>query len=291
MPLALLPPHLSKRNNVSLEADDQGTEWLGALTIGATGPGQSFMVDYDTGSADLWVAKSSGCTGCQGKNTYNPSLSPASVAQGRTFSTRYADGSTVSGPVYTDWGASLHQGHSTISDLPSVTASGVTALDQTFAAVTQISPLFQNDPIDGVLGMAFQSISTLNAVSTILSYTHIVKIRTYRFAAPVLGNRSLPVHAQRFILVLDHCLRWLDLPWRYRCSPLHRNRRVPPNPLQWLLAGNGRVAPPQWQHHSIWVRNNHRFRNDNHVWPSHCCRGVLRECSWRETLQCFPGAL
>lgn len=101
-PLALLPPHLTKRNNISLVVDDQGTEWLGALTIGVTN--QPFMVDYDTGSADLWVAKSSGCTGCQRKNTYNPALSRASVALGRTFTTRYADGSTVSGPIYTDLG-------------------------------------------------------------------------------------------------------------------------------------------------------------------------------------------
>ncbi|TCD70579.1 Type I transmembrane sorting receptor [Steccherinum ochraceum] len=144
---AVLPLHLVKRQSEPLQANDAGQEWLGTVSIGSP-TGQSALLDFDTGSSDLWVGKSSGCTGCSGKHTYNPSLSTQSVAVGTTFSTRYADGSTVSGPVYRD-----------VVNVGTVVATG-----QTFAAVTQMSSLFQNDPIDGILGMAFQSLAQLHAV-------------------------------------------------------------------------------------------------------------------------------
>lgn len=36
---------------------------------------------------------------------------------------------------------------------------------QTFSAVTDVSDFFADAPYDGILGMGFQSISNLNAVS------------------------------------------------------------------------------------------------------------------------------
>lgn len=46
-----------------------------------------------------------------------------------------------------------------------VTVAGVTSKTQTFSAVTQLSSLFNGDPTDGILGLAFQGISNLKAVS------------------------------------------------------------------------------------------------------------------------------
>lgn len=58
----------------------------------------------------------------------------------------YGDGSSSSGPVYTD----------------AVTVAGITAESQYFSAVTTVSDRFASDPEDGIMGMAFQGISELN---------------------------------------------------------------------------------------------------------------------------------
>ncbi|KAJ1300397.1 hypothetical protein OPQ81_005216 [Rhizoctonia solani] len=75
--------------------------WAGTITIGT--PGQSFLIDFDTGSADLWVPSSS-CTssGYSPHKKYSPSSSSTSVQKTGTFSIQYGDGSTASGPIYAD---------------------------------------------------------------------------------------------------------------------------------------------------------------------------------------------
>lgn len=58
----------------------------------------------------------------------------------------YGDGSSSSGPVYTD----------------AVSVGGMKADGQYFSAVTTVSDSFGNDPEDGILGLAYSSISELN---------------------------------------------------------------------------------------------------------------------------------
>lgn len=57
-----------------------------------------------------------------------------------------------------------------------MSVAGVTATSQTFATATTISNQFTTNPADGVLGMAFQSLSRLNSVSLSLSYTTRVNL-------------------------------------------------------------------------------------------------------------------
>lgn len=45
-----------------------------------------------------------------------------------------------------------------------VTVAGVKATGQYFSPVTTLSSSFANDPIDGILGLAFPSISNLKQV-------------------------------------------------------------------------------------------------------------------------------
>ena len=87
----------------ALVDEDNGLDWAGTISIGT--PGQSFHIDFDTGSSDLWVPSSS-CTSntCSGKSKYNASSSSTSSQKNGTFSIGYADGSIVSGPIYTDTG-------------------------------------------------------------------------------------------------------------------------------------------------------------------------------------------
>ena len=70
---------------------------MGPITIG----GQSFQIDFDTGSSDLFVPSSSYTTGgCVGHQKYTPG-STATKKSGN-FSIQYGDGSNSNGPIYTD---------------------------------------------------------------------------------------------------------------------------------------------------------------------------------------------
>ena len=87
----------------ALTEEDDGRSWAGPISIGT--PGQSFVIDFDTGSSDLWVPSTS-CTSdnCSSKSKYNPSASSTSSQKNGTFEIQYGDGSEVSGPIYTDTG-------------------------------------------------------------------------------------------------------------------------------------------------------------------------------------------
>ncbi|KAI0916959.1 hypothetical protein AcW2_007216 [Taiwanofungus camphoratus] len=133
-----------KRTAVPLTAQEDGTEWTGTVTIGT--PPQNFMLDFDTGSADLWVSSPS-CNDCSSNDTYNPSSSSTSQEQSGTFQISYGDGSSASGPIYQD----------------TVSVAGAAVKGQTFSAVTKESEQFRQNSIDGIMGMAFADISSLKA--------------------------------------------------------------------------------------------------------------------------------
>lgn len=102
-PLAVVPASLSKRQKEALTDEDEDTEWAGTISIGT--PAQKFLIDFDTGSSDLWIPSSS-CKSstCSSKKKYTASSSSTGTKKSGSFSIEYGDGSTVSGPVYTDSG-------------------------------------------------------------------------------------------------------------------------------------------------------------------------------------------
>ncbi|KAI0759837.1 acid protease [Trametes elegans] len=143
--LARADASLAKRQNEALTDEEDDLEWAGTISIGT--PAQNFLIDFDTGSSDLWVPSSS-CRSstCSKKKKYKASSSSTSSEKSGSFSIQYGDGSTVSGPVYTD----------------DVNVAGVKVTDQYFSPVTTLSSSFQDDPIDGLLGLAYPAISNLN---------------------------------------------------------------------------------------------------------------------------------
>ncbi|KAH9948844.1 acid protease [Amylocystis lapponica] len=118
-------------------------EWTGYVKIGT--PPTSFVVNFDTGSADLWVPSST-CTTCGKHLTYNASASSSSEIKPNDFSINFIDGSNATGIVYSEI----------------VSLAGISINSQYMAAVTQESGEFQADPADGILGLAFQNISQMN---------------------------------------------------------------------------------------------------------------------------------
>ncbi|OSD06723.1 acid protease [Trametes coccinea BRFM310] len=133
-----------KRQAESLTDEGGDQYWAGNIAIGT--PGQTFLIDFDTGSADLWVP-SVNCTSsyCSKKHKYNPASSSTEARKSGSFSIQYGDGSTVSGPVYTD----------------SVSVAGVSVKNQYFSPVSTLSSMFGTQADDGILGMAFPAISNL----------------------------------------------------------------------------------------------------------------------------------
>ncbi|KAI0324335.1 acid protease [Cubamyces sp. BRFM 1775] len=142
LPLATVPATFQKRGAVKLTDQEDDLEWTGSISIGS--PAQSFTIDFDTGSSDLWVPSSS-CRSCEGHKTYNPSKSSTSSKKSGSFRISYGDGSTASGTPYAD----------------TVTVGGVTVTGQYLAAVTTESSEFEQDPADGLLGLGLPAISEL----------------------------------------------------------------------------------------------------------------------------------
>ncbi|KAI1794174.1 protease [Ganoderma leucocontextum] len=147
----ILPPRMyiprhRKRQSENLTAESGGSYWVGNVSIGT--PAQPFRIDFDTGSSDLWVVGNN-CTGtsCMSKNTYNPSQSSTSAPQPGNFSIRYADNSTVSGPIFTD----------------TVGVAGINVTKQFFSPVDTVSTSFGAMRLDGLMGMGLPNNSQLNS--------------------------------------------------------------------------------------------------------------------------------
>ena len=109
-----------------------------------------FVVDFDTGSSDLFLPGTR-CTGanCRGHKVYNTGASTTASDAGRTFSLAFGDGSTVSGEQFSD----------------TVTVGGLTATGQRVGAASTYSTGFAlaNFPPDGLMGMGFPQISVFGA--------------------------------------------------------------------------------------------------------------------------------
>ncbi|CAE6402266.1 hypothetical protein ACGC1H_000207 [Rhizoctonia solani] len=165
---------ISKRQGVPL-ADEAEELWAGEISIGT--PGQTFLIDFDTGSADLWIPSAS-CQseGCRNKNVYTSSSSSTAkeVTTSQKFSISYGDGSTASGPVYTD----------------TVSAGGLSVTNQSFSAVTSESSSFSQDPSDGIMGLAFSSISSIGAPTFIENLASQGTISSSAFSMYLASNNS-----------------------------------------------------------------------------------------------------
>ncbi|KAI0693999.1 acid protease [Cerioporus squamosus] len=135
-----------KRQSVSLTDQENDSYWSGNIAIGT--PGKNFVIDFDTGSADLWVP-SVNCTSstCSKKNKYSAASSSTDTPRTGSFALQYGDGSTVSGPIYSD----------------TVNVAGIKATNQYFSPVNTLSPSFATETIDGLIGMGYPALSHLRA--------------------------------------------------------------------------------------------------------------------------------
>ncbi|KAI1794469.1 acid protease [Ganoderma leucocontextum] len=126
---------------------NQGADvsFYGSIAIGT--PPVGFNVILDTGSSDLWLASSSSLTAAaQGIATFNPNASSTFQNLGTAFQIQYGSGAA--------------QGFLG-SDV--VQMAGLSIKAQTFAVATATTSNLLSQPVSGLMGLAFQSISSSQA--------------------------------------------------------------------------------------------------------------------------------
>ncbi|ORY89618.1 aspartic peptidase domain-containing protein [Leucosporidium creatinivorum] len=124
---------------------NDGMLWAGTVSIGT--PPVNYIIDFDTGSSDLWIP-STNCTAaaCNTHTKYDPTVSSTSKSlRSSKLSITYGDGSSTTGSVWKD----------------TVTVAGISATAQVFGAANSLSSDWEDDPMDGMMGMAYASISQL----------------------------------------------------------------------------------------------------------------------------------
>ena len=122
-----------------VEAPNFDEQYYGPMQVGYGSASQGFTVQFDTGSADLFIPGPQ-CTseeGCPLNTKYNE----RGASQGQTTAVQYGSG-YVEGDLYTD----------------SINVAGLTATNQGFISLTQASG-FDTSASDGLLGMGFTSLS------------------------------------------------------------------------------------------------------------------------------------
>ncbi|KAI0374203.1 protease [Pilatotrama ljubarskyi] len=135
------PPQRRQAENLTDHSDQY---WAGSAEIGT--PEQLFVLDFDTGSADLWVPSSS-CSSqtCKSKHKYQADASSTSTRRDGVFDLQYGDGSSVTGTIYSD----------------TVAVAGVVVKDQTFSAAEKVSDVFGTEEDDGILGLGYPALSSM----------------------------------------------------------------------------------------------------------------------------------
>jgi aspergillopepsin I len=135
--------------------DAHDSLYLTPVNVGGT----TLMLDFDTGSADLWVFSSElPASKSAGHAVYKPDTSKK--MSGASWSISYGDGSSASGDVYKD----------------TVTVGGVAVDGQAVEAAKTISAQFASDKKnDGLLGLAFSSINTVSPTAQTTWFDTAVK--------------------------------------------------------------------------------------------------------------------
>uniref|UniRef100_A0A8B9NQ23 pepsin A n=1 Tax=Accipiter nisus TaxID=211598 RepID=A0A8B9NQ23_9AVES len=140
----------SKYNQAGVSAEPLhnylDNEYFGTISIGT--PPQEFTVIFDTGSSNLWVP-SVYCSSlaCSNHKRFNPADSSTFVSTNETVSIAYGTGSMTG-----------------VLGYDTVTVAAIDVLNQIFGlAETEPGDFFYYSPFDGILGLAFPSISSSGA--------------------------------------------------------------------------------------------------------------------------------
>ncbi|RQM05608.1 hypothetical protein DH86_00001633, partial [Scytalidium sp. 3C] len=146
--LAKKDPSTGQSGEVGAEDQQNDSEYLCPVSIGT--PAQTLLLDFDTGSSDLWVWSTELSSSIQSQGSshtiFNPSKSSTFKNQsGSSWKISYGDQSSASGTVGTD----------------NVTIGGLTIKNQAVELANQMSQQFIEGAGDGLLGLAWGNINTV----------------------------------------------------------------------------------------------------------------------------------
>jgi hypothetical protein len=180
--------------------------YYGPIYVGT--PSQAFTVDFDTGSADLWLPAD--CHNCRGRqfdagrsSTYRPTNQDISITYVGHFHlllnperslTYFPSLSTPFSVLYVPSNDSGLKGTGKVSGKvvrDVVSTAGLTVANQAFGSVTNKSDEFNKQPNDGLIGMAFGTIAQSRQPTF---FENLIKER--KLAAP-LFSVHLSRHEER----------------------------------------------------------------------------------------------
>ncbi|KAF9968094.1 hypothetical protein BGZ70_006756 [Mortierella alpina] len=169
--------------------DGSDSEYYGAIQIGT--PGQRFLVDFDTGSSDIWIDSiSCGTSSCMSHARFNESRSSTFQKDGRLWNITYGDQSSAAGRLGSDI----------------VNVSGI-AVRQTIALATSETG-FADTPSDGMFGLGFNGNEVVPGVQTFMSNA----IQQNKLELPVVSvylpsqRRAKGAVGQYLFGAIDHTL-------------------------------------------------------------------------------------
>jgi hypothetical protein len=132
--------------NVEVDQQHPDIAYFGELSFG----GSRFDIQFDTGSADLWVIDDACLSpACEDKNRYNPEEDGDFVDLNEKFNAEY-----LKGKVTGTQGTTIVQ----IEDL---------SIKQKFGLAETLTDDFQRDEFDGMMGMAFNVASENDQITLI----------------------------------------------------------------------------------------------------------------------------
>ncbi|KAG0323763.1 hypothetical protein BGZ99_002517 [Dissophora globulifera] len=141
---------IATNGRVALKNDGIDYEYYGKVDIGT--PAQSFNLIFDTGSSDIWIPSSTCKTkACKAHSQFDATKSSTYKKDSRTWNIQYGEGSSANGIL--------------ASDIVSV---GGVNIRQTIGIATNETDDFAGVPDDGVFGLGFSSLESVQGVQTFM---------------------------------------------------------------------------------------------------------------------------
>ncbi|OAA68696.1 aspartic endopeptidase [Niveomyces insectorum RCEF 264] len=168
----VLVKQVDDKETGEVTADDQQNDSMYLCEVNIGTPAQKLNLDFDTGSSDLWVfSKELSANLQKNHDVYDPSKSSTyKAAKELSWQIQYGDGSTASGDVGTDV----------------VSIGGITVQNQAVESARTLSQQFASGTGDGLLGLAWPSINTIQPTPQ------------PTFMANLISGGTLPTDAQIF---------------------------------------------------------------------------------------------
>ncbi|XP_043861517.1 gastricsin-like [Dromiciops gliroides] len=185
--------------------------YYGEISIGT--PPQNFLVLFDTGSSNLWVA-STYCQSqaCTNHPLFNPSESSTYSSNGQTFSLQYGTGSLTG-----------------VFGYDTVTIQGISITNQEFGlSETEPGTNFVYAQFDGILGLAYPAISSGGATTVMQGFLQENLLSAPVFAFYLSGNENSDNGGELVFGGVDSSIYTGDIYW----SPVTEE-------AYWQIAING----------------------------------------------------